>query len=133
MSGRRSNFPLPPESPLMRRLLASAALLALPAIAFAQSAPPPGDDHPLLHEIAGQVSAERLHATIEKLVGFGTRHTASDTKSTTRGIGAARRWVEAEFKADAAACGGCLEVITPSESFTGKRLPQPTEVMDVIA
>src|SRR4051794_33058036 len=100
----------------MRRLLVPA-LLALPTLAFAQAAPPPGDDHPLLHEVAGQVSVERLYATIARLVGFGTRHTASDTKSNTRGIGAARRWVESEFKADSAACGGCLEVITPSETF----------------
>jgi Zn-dependent M28 family amino/carboxypeptidase len=118
----------------MRRLLVSAAILAAPAtIAFAQPAPPPRDDHPLLHQIAGEVSAERLHATIARLVGFGTRHTASDTTSATRGIGAARRWVESEFKADSRACGGCLEVITPSETFTGKRLPQPTQVMDVVA
>jgi Zn-dependent M28 family amino/carboxypeptidase len=115
----------------MRRVFVPA-LLALPTLAFAQAAPP-GDDHPLLHELAGQVSADRLHATIARLVGFGTRHTASDTRSNTRGIGAARRWVESEFKGYSAACGGCLEVITPSETFTGKRLPTPTEVMDVVA
>ena len=44
------------------------------------------------------------------LAGFGTRNTMSDTISTTRGIGAARRYVKAEFDRISQACGGCLEV-----------------------
>jgi len=110
-------------------LLLASCLLALPATA--------ADVHPveqpLLHAIAGRVSADELHATIERLVGFGTRHTLSDTKSATRGIGAARRWVKARFEAFSRDCGGCLEVVTPAQSFTGKRIPQPAEVMDVVA
>ena len=39
------------------------------------------------------MSAERIEADIETLVSFGTRHTASETESETRGIGAARRWM----------------------------------------
>ena len=34
---------------------------------------------------------------MRSLVGFGTRHTLSDTLSPTRGIGAARRWIHARF------------------------------------
>ncbi|HEX7111114.1 MAG TPA: M28 family peptidase [Mizugakiibacter sp.] len=105
--------------------------LAVPA-ARAADAPPP-TEHPVLREIAGQVSPDTLHATIAKLVGFGTRHTLSDTKSNRRGIGAARRWVQSQFEAFSKDCGGCLEVVTPSDTFTGKRIPQPTEVMDVVA
>ncbi|HEX2814835.1 MAG TPA: peptidase M28, partial [Phenylobacterium sp.] len=56
-------------------------------------------EHALLHELAAQVSPEQQHATIAKLVSFGTRHTLSDTKSDTRGIGAARRWVASQFQA----------------------------------
>ncbi|HEY2661995.1 MAG TPA: M20/M25/M40 family metallo-hydrolase [Caulobacteraceae bacterium] len=91
------------------------------------------DDHPLLHDIAGQVSADQLQATITRLVGFGTRHTLSDTKSDTRGIGAARRWVKGRFEAMSADCGGCLQIATPAQTFTGARAPTPTEVMDVLA
>ena len=36
-----------------------------------------------------------LLADVERLVSFGTRHTASRTDSETEGIGAARRWLEA--------------------------------------
>ena len=111
-------------------------LLTAPALAAAQNAiqaAAPSDDHPLLAQIAAQVSPDEQRATIETLVGFGTRHTLSDTKSAKRGIGAARRWVQTRFTAIAAACGGCLEVATPSQVVSGERVPSPTEVMDVLA
>jgi Zn-dependent M28 family amino/carboxypeptidase len=99
----------------------------------ADGAPPAAKDQPVLHEITAQVSADRLHATIAKLVSFGTRQTISDPTSDTRGIGAARRWVKGEFEAMSRDCGGCLEIVTPSQTVTGTRIPKPTEVMDVLA
>jgi hypothetical protein len=108
------------------------ALVAAPA-ALAEPAAAPAKDQPLLREIAAQVSADELHATIAKLVSFGTRSTISDTVSDTHGIGAARRWAKARFEAISRDCGGCLEIVTPSAVFTGPRYPKPTEVMDVIA
>ena len=89
--------------------------------------------HPLLASIAGDVKPEALKATIEKLVGFGTRHTLSDTKSNTRGIGAARRWVKRRFGEIGAACGHCLTIETPVDTVSGERVPKPTEIMDVLA
>ena len=109
--------------------LLAALIVAAPPVVRAADA----GDHPLLHEISGQVSAERLKATITRLVAFGTRHTLSDTKSDTQGFGAARRWVMGRFEALSADCGGCLEIATPSQIFTGARAPNPTEVMDVLA
>jgi Zn-dependent M28 family amino/carboxypeptidase len=91
------------------------------------------DDHPVLREIAAQVDPAQLHATIEKLVSFGTRHTLSDTTSPDRGIGAARTWVKSRFEAISKECGGCLTVVTPAQTVSGKRVPTPTEVMDVLA
>ena len=113
-------------------LTVALALAAAPS-AFAAEAPAPSDDHPLLRQIAGQVSSDELHATIARLVAFGTRHTLSDTSSDTRGIGAARRWVKGRFEAIGQACGGCLEIVTPSQVVTGERVPKPAEVMDVLA
>jgi Zn-dependent M28 family amino/carboxypeptidase len=110
-----------------------AAFAAASAAASASWAQPAPAEHALLHEIAGQVSGEREHATITRLVGFGTRHTLSDTKSPTHGIGAARRWVASEFAAISRDCGGCLTIETPSQTMTGRRVPTPTEVMDVLA
>jgi hypothetical protein len=90
-------------------------------------------DQPQLRDIAAQVDARELRTTIDKLVGFGTRHTLSETRSKTRGIGAARRWTQARFDEISAACGRCLEVVTPSQTVTGPRIPQPTEVVNVVA
>ena len=118
----------------MRHLTLTAAsllLLVLAGPAVAQS--PDAMDHPLLHELAGQVSAERLQETIRTLVGFGTRHTLSDTSSSSRGVGAAERWAAERFRAIGGACQGCLEVVTPSESFSGKRVPVPTMIGAVAA
>ncbi|MGD0992932.1 MAG: M28 family metallopeptidase [Gemmatimonadales bacterium] len=84
--------------------------------------------------IVGAVSADSLRASVTRLVGFGTRHTLSDTLSATRGIGAARRWVKAEFDRISAACGGCLEVSYVSGMVgPAPRIPQPTNVVNVIA
>jgi len=97
-------------------------------------APVPAEEHPVLGEIAAAIEPAQLQATLTTLVGFGTRHTLSDTKSNKRGIGAARRWVQSRFEQLSKDCGGCLEVITPSQVFSGERMPKEgAEVMDVVA
>ncbi|HET7795890.1 MAG TPA: aminopeptidase, partial [Rhizobacter sp.] len=111
-------MPLAFPSRLLLAVLCGVTVLA--TAARAQPASP-------LAEVANAVSAEQLQSTITRLVGFGTRHTLSDTKSDTRGIGAARRWVQSRFAAMAKECGGCLQVVTPSQTVTGARVPQPTE------
>lgn len=88
---------------------------------------------PLLRQVAGDVSAASLRATDTRLVGFGTRHTLSDTASPTRGIGAARAWVKSQFEAAAKACGGCLQIETPQRVFTGPRAPNGVNIVDVLA
>lgn len=108
-------------------------LLGLVQATSATELPAVPRDQPALHALADAPSVAELRATITALVGFGTRHTMSDTKSDKRGIGAARRWVKTRFEAISAECGGCIEVVTPSQTFTGKRLPTSTEVMDVVA
>ena len=111
------------------RSIAIAGLLpvvfqAAPAIAAEQD----------FHDIAAAVSTERIEQDIRTLAGFGTRHTLSETGSDTRGIGAARRWIEAEFNRISDACGGCLEVFTVSDVVSGEnRIPDPVEVVNVIA
>ena len=117
----------------MRLPLVLAASLLLVTPTFAAEVPAPSSDQPLLRAVAAEVDAKALESTIRSLVGFGTRHTLSDTKSNTRGIGAARRWVKTQFEAISKDCGGCLTVETPSEVVTGRRVPTPTEVMNVLA
>jgi len=91
-------------------------------------------DSELLHKLAESPSAQRLQVDIEKLVSFGTRHTLSETSSETRGIGAARRWIEAEFNRISKACDGCLKVYSQSRIFSEeRRIPNATEVVNVLA
>jgi hypothetical protein len=87
---------------------------------------------PALAETA-EVSQARLKADVETLVGFGTRHTLSSQADPHRGIGAARRWAEAQFRASSEACGGCLEVVTPETMASGPRIPDPVRLVDVVA
>jgi hypothetical protein len=85
-----------------------------------------------------EVSAQRIQATIQKLVSFGTRLTlsAQDPASIQagRGVGAAREWIKSEFERYSQQCGGCLEVKT--DSFTqpaADRVPKPTVITNVYA
>lgn len=87
-----------------------------------------------LASVSGEVSETALRGYIEKMVSFGTRHTLSDQVSETRGIGAARRWVESEFRKMSAECGGCLEVITVQDTVTSPpRVPNPTVIANAVA
>ncbi|QNE03982.1 M28 family peptidase [Croceicoccus marinus] len=79
------------------------------------------------------VSEERLRADIDTLVGFGTRNTLSVQDHPTRGIGAARRWAEAEFRRISQECGGCLEIALPERIIQGRRVAEPTWLVNVLA
>jgi hypothetical protein len=123
---------------MMRPFLFAAALsLTLSGTAAdaqrARRAPAPAAAPAPLTQIADQVSEQRLRADVERLVSFGTRHTLSSQDHPTRGIGAALNWTEAEFRRIARECGGCLTTARPSEVVTGRRIPTPTRVTNVIA
>lgn len=49
-------------------------------------------------DIVNQVEIDRLMSHVDALQGFYTRHVNSDTASDTRGIGAARRYIESQFQ-----------------------------------
>lgn len=116
------------------RALFLASFCFTATTAMAADPPPPPVEHPEFRAIVAAVDAAQLRTTLTKLVGFGTRHTLSDTQSETRGIGAARRWVQARFEQISKDCGGCLQVITSSRVFSGERMPERgAEVMDVVA
>jgi hypothetical protein len=80
------------------------------------------------------VDARRIEADIRRLAAFGTRHTLSATDHPTRGIGAAQRWVQAQFEGIAATSGGRLRV--EADTFTvpaGGRFPRSAELTNVVA
>ncbi|WP_033921138.1 M20/M25/M40 family metallo-hydrolase [Sphingomonas sp. 37zxx] len=100
---------------MLKTLALPLILLATPALA--QEAPSP----------------QRLRADVQTMVDFGTRHTASSVTDPKRGIGAARRWAQAEFDRIAKACGGCIRTETIERNFTGPRAPNGVNVVDVLA
>ena len=110
---------------------AGIALLARPANGGDGQGPPVSKD---TREILNDISADRIQATIHTLVGFGTRHTLSSQTDPNRGIGAATSWVYDQLQQDAAASGGRMTV--EKDTFVqppGPRIPQPTQITNVIA
>ncbi len=89
-----------------------------------------------IYDIIDAVSAERIKADVKTLADFGTRHTLSDTISNTRGIGAARRWIKAEFDQISDSCNGCLEVFYQKDMVpkgTNQRIVNDVWVVNVVA
>ena len=96
---------------------------------------PPSRDAQI-NQYAENVSTERIESDIRKLAAFGTRHTLSDTVSSTRGIGAARRWIYEQFMQISRECNNCLEVsyqynLVPGGEY--RRIPNDTWVVNVMA
>jgi len=116
----------------MQKIISAALAAALfapaiaPGFAFAATDPAPGP--------AAQVSPARLRADVATLVAFGTRHTLSSGDDPHRGIGAARAWAAAQFRAMADRCGGCLTVEMPAKQVAGSRIPAGgVRLVDVVA
>src|SRR5580700_11883190 len=75
------------------RLLIPAALAAsaLPAQNI-------GRPDPAIQKMLGEISRDRIAATMQKLASFETRGNFSDPDQKDRGIGAARRWIFGQLK-----------------------------------
>src|SRR5690348_7368138 len=119
----------PSQLPLRR---IPTVLAAMACCLLLTAAAPPSTDTKL-RSIIQPVSGAQMKKTVEKLVSFGTRHTLSSQTDPKRGIGAALEWTRSEFQRYSAACGNCLTIVDPSEEFTGKRIPTPTRVRDMVA
>lgn len=81
------------------------------------------------------ISSLEIRATDSALVAFGTRNTMSDTLSSTRGIGAARRYLFRKLSGYSLACGGCLRVEYDAGMVEIRRHPQRPQanVVNVVA
>ncbi|MGD0670426.1 MAG: M28 family peptidase [Bryobacteraceae bacterium] len=74
------------------------ALMMTPAMAAAADPAVEGAIRPQVQKIVEEISAERIHDTVAKLVSFGTRNTLSAQDDPEHGVGAARKWIFAEFQ-----------------------------------
>jgi hypothetical protein len=94
--------------------------------------PQPPDN--VLQHLLSQINQNNLQATVQKLVSFGTRHTASSQTDPVRGIGAATDWVFGQLQTYAATSGGNMTV--QKQTFTqpvASQIPVPTTITNVIA
>jgi hypothetical protein len=120
------------------RLLALISACLVSSAVWAQTTHVDMPPDPKISAALKEISAEHVHATIAKLVSFGTRSTlsAQDPASISagRGVGAAREWIRSEFDRYSKDCGGCLDVKV--DSFTQEpmeRVKQPTQLGNVYA
>ncbi len=114
--------------------LVSVIAPASAASASVGSAQNTGNFDPALRALIRQIDPNRIQATIEKLVSFGTRHTASSQTDPVRGIGAATAWVFEQMQGFAAASNGNMTV--QQQTFVqpvSSRIPVPTTITNVIA
>jgi Zn-dependent M28 family amino/carboxypeptidase len=90
---------------------------------------------PEIKKMVAEVSATNMENSVRKLVSFGTRHTLSDTKSNSRGIGAAQRWVKAEFDKYAKNSNGRLtaEIDFFTIKADGRRIALDSQLGNVMA
>jgi acetylornithine deacetylase/succinyl-diaminopimelate desuccinylase-like protein len=90
---------------------------------------------PAIKQMVDEISAQNLESIIRKLVSFETRHSLSSTRNDKKGIGAARNWVEAEFKKYAQASGGRLTVVQDPYILEpdGRRVNRRVEMRNVMA
>ena len=89
-----------------------------------------------IYDIINAISADRIKVAVKTLTEFGTRNTFSDTISNTRGIGAARRWIKAEFESISNNCNNCLDVFYQKDFVTkkgNKRVPHDAWIVNVVA
>lgn len=116
---------------LVGSLAAALAAQDPPAPSSAPAAPaqaPVADVRTRIAPLLAGVDAARIEATVRTLVGFGTRHTLSRTDSDTEGVGAARRWLVAQFEAIAATSNGRMVVTRQEATVPCARPGMPTQV-----
>ncbi len=104
--------------------------------ASALSMMPNAPRNPVIARMVSEINAGNIERAVRKLVSFGTRNTLSVQDNPTRGIGAARDWLYAEFLAISQATGGRMKVEKQSfEQQPGKypRIARPTVVTNVVA
>ena len=91
--------------------------------------------HADIDKMVKSVNADSLKSYITKMVSFGTRSTISDTKSKTKGIGAARNWVVNKFNQFAKQGDGRLTAFLDTVTINpdGKRIDKQILLGNAVA
>ena len=119
--------PLPQLLPAWAWFAVSATLATAPSC---------GQNEPVRERIEAamqRVDSNRLQATIEALVGCGTRHTGSNPGDAERGIGAARDWIEEQMREISRARGGRLLVERQTFTVPSRRMRKDAHLVNLVA
>ena len=119
----------------LQHLIMKYLLFVIPAIfALQVSAQTTIKQDAAIKQMVDEVSSKNIEANIRKLVSFKTRHTLSDTTSTTEGSGAARNWIKATLEKYALESRG--RMVVQFDTFTqpkGERIDKPVKLKNVLA
>jgi hypothetical protein len=112
---------MPKYFPLTAVLLAASSL----------SAQTIGRPDPAIQKMLGEISRDRIAATMQKLASFDTRGNFSDPNQKDRGIGAARRWILDQFKSYSPRLDVSFDPYKVKKQ--GTRILRDVEVVNVVA
>ncbi|MFN0132307.1 MAG: M20/M25/M40 family metallo-hydrolase [Phycisphaerales bacterium] len=84
-------------------------------------------------EITDDISQDYVRKAVDTLATFGTRHSLSDATSPTRGIGAARQWLKAQFESFNGSEGKLVAALEEFEPPVGGRIAKPVKFVNVVA
>lgn len=117
-----------------RMRMVVAAAWAWGAAGPVMAEPPEPPSRRQTEAMAGLLGAD-CKAIVEKLEGFGTRHTQSRTDSADRGIGAAREWIRSELEryARSASPARMTVAFEEFEAPASARLPGGAKIVNVVA
>lgn len=108
------------------RLITLLVLAASVAVAQPVSRPL----HPLIQQAVGEISEQRISATIHRLASFGSRNSNGVVAGEDKGVAAAGRWIHNEL----ASYGGKLQVrYQPFPVKKGGRFVRDTEIVNIVA
>jgi hypothetical protein len=108
------------------RLLLPWIALVLPLMAQTG-----GRVDPVIGKMLGEISQDRITATMKRLAAFDTRGNFSDPAQADRGIGAARRWIRDEFKSYSPKLDVSFDPYKVKKQGTG--ILRDVEVVNVVA
>lgn len=88
-----------------------------------------------IDKMVKSVNSDSLKSYITSMVSFGTRSTISDTKSKTKGIGAARNWVVSKFAQFAKKSDGRLSFFLDTTTIkpNGNRVDKAISLGNAVA
>ncbi len=90
-----------------------------------------GRPDPAIQKMLGEISRDRIAATMQKLASFDTRGNFSDPDQKDRGIGAARRWILDQFKSYSSRLDVSFDPYKVKKQ--GTRILRDVEIVNVVA